>query len=225
MDVSPSFAAKWLMPRLASFRHAHPEWQLRVHASEGLSNLHQDGIDLPIRQGSGQHDAGLKAIWLTGLEHITVCSLGYPEQLGERLDRLDMRGCVLIEDSHQGLHTFAAHFSGLEKADRLWVNRTSLAIDVALADQGIALTPRLMAAEGIAKGQLVTLRGLPDQGQDSIWSTPGRGRIRQSRSCCRGFASSWGCCKKYERTPPWAYAKTPQHHYETTTMLAGEGWA
>ncbi|QQK64469.1 LysR family transcriptional regulator [Cobetia sp. cqz5-12] len=173
LSVPPSFAAKWLMPRLASFRHAHPEWQLRVHASEGLSNLHQDGIDLAIRQGYGQHDAGLKAIWLTGLERIAVCSPGYREQLGERLDRLDMRGCVLIEDSHQGWHTFAAHFSGLEKADRLWVNHTSLAIDAALADQGVALTPRLMATEGIAKGKLVTLCGLPDQGQGFYLVYPG----------------------------------------------------
>lgn len=165
LSVPPSFAAKWLIPRLAEFRQAHPEWRLRVHATESLANLHQDGVDIAIRQGRGQHDNSLRCLWLSGLERIAVCSPRYREEAGEQLDRLDVTDCMLIEDAHQGWHTFAAHFEGIDNAERLWVNHTSLAVDAAIADQGIALTPRLLAAQDLANGNLVALCGLPDQGE------------------------------------------------------------
>ena len=49
LSVPPSFASKWLVPRLPEFEAAHPGIELRVLAEEALSNFKRDGIDLAIR--------------------------------------------------------------------------------------------------------------------------------------------------------------------------------
>src|SRR5580700_3554040 len=38
ISVSPTFASKWLIPRLPDFTTAHPEIELQILASESLSN-------------------------------------------------------------------------------------------------------------------------------------------------------------------------------------------
>jgi len=50
-----SFAARWLMPRLARFRQVHRDIDVRVSMSERLADFVTDGIDLAIRCGGGRY--------------------------------------------------------------------------------------------------------------------------------------------------------------------------
>lgn len=50
---SPSFAVRWLTPRLKGFLDANPEWGLRVDASPDFSDFDTEVIDLDLRYGSG----------------------------------------------------------------------------------------------------------------------------------------------------------------------------
>jgi LysR family glycine cleavage system transcriptional activator len=45
----PTFAMKWLIPRLPRFQTAHPEIPLRVVESNGPFDFRADGVDLAIR--------------------------------------------------------------------------------------------------------------------------------------------------------------------------------
>jgi LysR family glycine cleavage system transcriptional activator len=50
VSVTPTFAAKWLIPILPEFSAAHPEIDLRILATEKVSSFYGDGIDLAVRQ-------------------------------------------------------------------------------------------------------------------------------------------------------------------------------
>lgn len=58
LSVPPSFASKWLVPRLAGFAAAHPDILLDTTASETLTDFRRDGIDLAVRQGLPKHQMG-----------------------------------------------------------------------------------------------------------------------------------------------------------------------
>lgn len=51
ISVTPTFASKWLIPRLAEFTAAHPDIDLRITATERVLSFRADGIDLAVRQG------------------------------------------------------------------------------------------------------------------------------------------------------------------------------
>src|ERR1700745_4360912 len=68
-----SFAAKWLLPRLSTFPHAHPEIAVRITSSPSLVDFRRDDVDAAIRYGRG-HWPGLRADWLTADELFPGCS-------------------------------------------------------------------------------------------------------------------------------------------------------
>ena len=53
VSLTPSFASKWLMPRLGSFWAAHPGVPISLHPDRKLVDLRRDGMDLAIRFGTG----------------------------------------------------------------------------------------------------------------------------------------------------------------------------
>src|SRR5215469_12184011 len=53
LTVMPSFAAKWLMPRLRRFRERHPEIDVRISAQSHLVDFAREDVDICIRYGRG----------------------------------------------------------------------------------------------------------------------------------------------------------------------------
>lgn len=53
ISTTPTFAASWLMPRLPSFREAHPEIDLMIDPSPLVVTLENSGIDVAVRYGAG----------------------------------------------------------------------------------------------------------------------------------------------------------------------------
>ena len=73
ISVLPSFAAKWLMPRLAGFQIRHPDIDVLVSASDGLIDFVHDDFDLALRYGPGIYP-GLQTDFLMGDQVFPVCS-------------------------------------------------------------------------------------------------------------------------------------------------------
>ena len=65
VSVAPSFAAKWLVPRLGRFEAAHPEVDVWVSAGLELVDFTGGEVDLAIRYGSGRYP-GLEVTRLLG---------------------------------------------------------------------------------------------------------------------------------------------------------------
>ncbi|WP_425051438.1 LysR family transcriptional regulator [Psychromarinibacter sp. S121] len=53
ITTTPSFAARWLMPRLGSFRAQHPEIDLMLNPSADVIELTPGGVELAVRFGKG----------------------------------------------------------------------------------------------------------------------------------------------------------------------------
>jgi LysR family glycine cleavage system transcriptional activator len=54
VSLLPSFASRWLLPRLAPFRALHPEIEIQLIAELGLADFARERVDLAIRYGLGR---------------------------------------------------------------------------------------------------------------------------------------------------------------------------
>lgn len=170
ISATPTFAAKWLLPRLSEFVAAHPLIDLRILASEQLSSFHADGVDLAIRQGRPPFGPGLEVDFLFAQALIAVCSPALLASLDAPVTPASLCGQVLLEDSHNLWPEYlelALGQANVGGSKRMQFNQTSLAIDAAIAGQGLALASRFLVQAELAAGLLIQpfaaeLRGTQD---------------------------------------------------------------
>lgn len=162
ISVTPSFAAKWLVPRLGDFREKHPHLELQLEASERLANFRSDGVDFAIRMGEPPFGKGLNHELFTTLKLCAVCSPSYLSQHGEKRSLENISGHLLITDPHDHWAHFYPDTANQSRTAGLHVSHTSLAIDAAKAGQGVTITPRLFVNHDIETGELLLLRQFSD---------------------------------------------------------------
>jgi LysR family glycine cleavage system transcriptional activator len=163
ISVTPTFASKWLIPRLPDFTSAHPDIDLRIVASERLSNFQTDAVDLAIRYGQPPFGPGLTADLLFDQEIVAVGSPLLLDRFGSPETIEDLVKYPLLHDAHNFWPQFleqvdpsASAFS----AKNIRFNQTSLAIEAAIAGQGLALSSAFFVRDDITAGRLV--RPLPN---------------------------------------------------------------
>jgi LysR family transcriptional regulator, glycine cleavage system transcriptional activator len=162
VTTSPSFAAKWLVPRLERFRAANPEFDVRIDASTQLVDFARENFDVGIRYGRGSY-AGLTSESLFGTEVFPVCS-----------PRLRKGAQALRTPADLKLHTLL-HTEWLARDEepdwRMWLlaadvpdvdwtrgpqfNDGALAIQAAIEGQGVALGRDALVAADLKAGRLV----------------------------------------------------------------------
>jgi LysR family glycine cleavage system transcriptional activator len=157
VSVLPSFAAKWLVPRLGRFRAAHPDVDLRISASSQLVDFARDDVDVGIRMGRGAYP-GLRVDRLFGESMVPVCS---PELLrGPHPLRRpeDLRHHVLLhDDDHAGWQLWL-ELAGVEGVDARRgpiFTDSGMVVEAAAEGQGVALARSVLAAGDLAAGRLV----------------------------------------------------------------------
>lgn len=170
ISVSPTFASKWLIPRLPDFTDAHPEIELRVLASESLANFRSDGVDIAVRQGGAPFAADVVADRLFEQNIVAVCSPRWLADPPRPLASADIDRLTLLSDTHDHWPEFIEQALGRRlspTAKQLRFSQTSLAIDAATAGQGLALAADFLVEQDIAAGRLglafaQTMRGRMD---------------------------------------------------------------
>ncbi|MCK8462833.1 LysR substrate-binding domain-containing protein [Aliiroseovarius sp. S1339] len=179
ISVTPTFAAKWLIPNLPEFSAAYPEIDLRILATEKLSSFHSDGIDLAIRHGQPPFGAALDAIRLFRQKIIAVAA---PTLIaGERLP-LDLATLSRLPKLHDSHDLWPAFLKQLNVEDNgghgLRLSQTALAMDAALSGQGVALVSDFHAKRDIAANRLVQV--IPDalMGKQDFYLLAPRGSKR-----------------------------------------------
>jgi LysR family glycine cleavage system transcriptional activator len=172
VEVAPSFAAKWLLPRLPRFAGLRPDIDLRIAASLAqidaqLSNTDIRGdfrsgeTNLAIRFGGGNYP-GCRVDLLFTVEAVPLCSpalLAGPPPLKTPQD---LASHVLLHDDtpYEGQPTWeawldAAGASGVAVNRGLHVNSMQMVLQAAADGQGVALSIEALAADDIAAGRLV----------------------------------------------------------------------
>ncbi|MCX5543076.1 transcriptional regulator GcvA [Paraburkholderia sp. CNPSo 3076] len=157
ISTTPSFASKWLIPRLAEFGEQHPEIDVRIIADAALCNFRSDGVDIAVRLGKPPFAKGLVSDLLFPLQVFAVASpqLLKPDQPVRTIS--DLENYVLLHDSHDLWPEF---FNALGCTSALGglkgphFSQSSLAIDAAIAGHGIALTSEHLVERDIAAGRL-----------------------------------------------------------------------
>lgn len=153
ISVTPSFASKWLVPRLSDFTSLHPDIQVQIDAREGLADFNRDGVDIAVRQSRKPVMAGHHAAPLFSTEFMVVCAPDLARQVSEPSDLLQH---VLLSDSHGLWPLFLEHAGVFGHPRMMTFNQTSLAIDAAISGQGFALANAPLVATELASGRLVT---------------------------------------------------------------------
>lgn len=154
LSCLPSFAHKWLMPRLGRFLEAHPEISLRIHTGFDVVDLARDGIDCAIRHGQGGYDGCFSELLLT--EELTpMCSpaiaaaLKRPEDLAKQ---------TLLRDFGTEWQDWLAQAGIAKLKMRLGAEflDSSMAMQAAIDGRGVILGHTVLARDDIAAGRLVT---------------------------------------------------------------------
>lgn len=155
VSVSPSFAAKWLAPRIGEFAVRHPDLDLRISASAHHVDFTDQDIDLAIRHGDGEWP-GLEAIRLCTEVWIPVCS---PLLARKEIKPRGLLDLPLIHHRDNALWRRWFAEEGIDAGDAtargLTYSEMSLAIDAAIAGQGVALARSALAARDLIAGRLV----------------------------------------------------------------------
>ncbi|MDD9718539.1 LysR substrate-binding domain-containing protein [Dinoroseobacter sp. PD6] len=156
ISVTPTFAAKWLIPNLPDFTAAHPDIDLRIMATERVSSFHSDGIDLAVRQGSPPFGASLDVTLLFRQSLIAVAAPKFGDKRDAPLDPETLAKQPKIHDTHDQWPGYFSHLGIQDQSSRhLRLSQTSLAVDAAIAGQGLALVSRFLVAQDLEAGRLV----------------------------------------------------------------------
>lgn len=166
VSVAPSFAVKWLVPRLDRFQERYPQIDARVAASNQLANFANDQVDLAIRYGSGRYP-DLVVERLLSESVFPVCS---PELLAQHRIAVpaDLASVTLLHDDSpdddQSCPTWQMWLRAAGQPAIDW-NRgprftlSSLVLEAAIHGKGVALAKATLAEADLKSGRLVRLFG------------------------------------------------------------------
>jgi LysR family glycine cleavage system transcriptional activator len=155
LTTLPSFAQRWLLPRIARWRERHPDIALELDASQRLIDLQREGFHVAIRQGRGPWP-GLQNEMLAESPFIAV---GAPST-ARRL--LGAPPEALAEEPLLGdVEAWTQWFAALDLKRRLVpvasFNDAGLMLQAAEQGLGIALARELLAADALAEQRLMRL--------------------------------------------------------------------
>jgi LysR family glycine cleavage system transcriptional activator len=174
LSATIAFTARWLVPRVPSFRKANPRMDLRLHASDDPTDLRSGVADAAIRYGRGEY-AGLAAEKLFQDVFAPVCS-----RTLQLRDARDLANHAMIHFEWRRQRRDNPTWSrwlqeaGLTKltakADIIFTDE-SQAIQAAIAGHGVALVSEVLVAEELARGTLVKPFGPTLNGYqyDFVW--------------------------------------------------------
>lgn len=174
VGVPPSFAVKWLLPRLHRFATIHPDIKMQMSSSmalidrpkanlEDLLEFNKKGMDVAVCFGNGKY-TGFRVDKLLSVSIIPLCSprllegkhpLRRPEDL--RYQTLLHDDTLYFDECHPdwSLWLKLAGVQGDDGSRGKHFSHAVLALDAAVAGQGVVLSLHTLAATDLAAGRLI----------------------------------------------------------------------
>jgi LysR family glycine cleavage system transcriptional activator len=163
ISCSPSFAIRFLVPRVAAFRTRHPELDLRIASADvPVDSIH--GADAAIHLSSGPS----ARLFCEKLIDEVVFPVMSPRLLGSTKARgpADLLAFPLLHDEalsdeprRVGWSVWFEHAGLVQRAGAggrgVRFSHAYLALEAALAGDGVALARRSLVADDLARGRLV----------------------------------------------------------------------
>lgn len=158
ISTAPSFAARWLLPRLPRLEQAHPHLEVSVVVDQRIDDLQAGDIDLAIRMGRGPWpDVNCEALMDEMIYPVMSPTLfeasGWPTQPA------DLLGARLLHDRdpHAAWEAWRQVYgpASLDVSAGPRFASSDLVLRAAAQGQGIALARHRLAIDDLASGALV----------------------------------------------------------------------
>ncbi len=154
--VMPSFAGKWLVPRLSTFRAKHPNIDVWLATFEAQTGALGADVDIAIRYGREESaGTGLTSIKILSEELFPVCAPAMAAQLQEPTDlaRATLLHDELREDWAMWLRT--AGVTTVDATRGPGFDDSGLLIQAAIEGLGVALGRSVLVKGDLEAGRLV----------------------------------------------------------------------
>jgi len=152
--VMPSFAAKWLVPRLADFHEKNPDMDVWIATFEAQTGALGSDIDVAIRYGRGDWP-GLASVRIMSEELFPVCA---PRLAAGLKAPADLASSTLLHDELRedwAMWFAAAGLTGVDTARGPGFDDSGLLIQAAIEGLGVALGRSVLVKGDLDAGRLV----------------------------------------------------------------------
>lgn len=169
VSVLPSFAQRWLLPRMGLWHQQHPDVGIELDASQQIVDLQREGFHAALRQGNGVW-RGLRA---ERLIHSPRVPVGSP-QAAQRLLGRDVRALShepLLGSPSMWERWFALSGVKVRVNPVATFNDAGMMLQAAEQNLGIALAREVLAADALLERRLFRLSALalPEDSVDAYW--------------------------------------------------------
>ena len=156
VSVIPSFAARWLLPRIGKFFAQHPEIDVDVIANNALADFKRDDVDVAIRHGLGDWP-GLVSEHVLDDVTFPVCNPRLANGLPAR--PADLSRYTLLRSEGESWKSWfeAAGLDWPEPTRGPMFSDSSHTMQAAIDGQGIALARSSLLGNDVHNGVLIQL--------------------------------------------------------------------
>jgi LysR family glycine cleavage system transcriptional activator len=160
VTVLPSFAQRWLLPRMGRWRAQHPNIALEIDASQQLIDLQREGFHAAVRVGRGPWPGlASELIFDPPISFIAVGSPSAARRLrGAQPEALARE--PLLGEKELWENWFAAAGLRIQVTPVADFNDAGLMLQAAEQNLGLAVARELLAADALRDGRLVRLSPL-----------------------------------------------------------------
>ena len=159
LHCSPSFAAKWLSPRLPEFIKANPDITIRLTSgAEPIDLLRNQEIDVAISYQFTPTGPGITSVSLGEEKIIPMCS---PDLIDPTISVEELMSKLTLIESSLNLHTWERWFEinhlKNPSSRKMSFDRAALSISAAVDGIGAVLESVRFAERELSRGELVEL--------------------------------------------------------------------
>lgn len=194
-SIAPTFGLRWLIPRLARFRTAHPDVEVTLDTGRQQVAFPQDGVDVAIRMGRGGW-TGVSEELLVAERLVPVCAPALAAEIHSVAD-LGRMTLLHVVNVSEDWAAWAASVgaAGIDFSRGQRFDNIHLALEVAARGGGVAVGRLPVAQDDIAAGRLACVLGAPVSAATGYWllaglSSQGRPEITVFRDWLRAELAS-----------------------------------
>lgn len=156
ITAAPTLCTRWLVPRLSSFYERHPNVGVLIDASAHYINLTEEPFDVAIRHGrDGAGNAQHVPLFPDAV--VAVCAPSVAASIAPDLGNVKLL-CFAPQD-HWPCWFNEKGIGGHNKLDLVSFSHLMLALDAAIAGQGVALSALKLVEHDLKQRRLVRLLG------------------------------------------------------------------
>jgi LysR family transcriptional regulator, glycine cleavage system transcriptional activator len=179
VSVSPTFAVRWLVPRLQRFYERHPEIEVAVDTTHRLVEFPRDGVDIAIRMGRGNWPE-LYATCLVRETLVPVCAPRLARSIHTASD-LKKLPLLHVTDASEDWKAWCglAEIQLEEPMSGLRFDTIHMALEAAAEGLGVAIGRLPLINADLASRRLIQVLGPPRRCATGYWMVAGRDSLKR----------------------------------------------